>query len=207
MTRRSTTARSPGRERRPIGSGPASLTGAGYANYAPVDEPIERVRLAFGTERFARLAVDQGALRPGQPLPVQPQHRTRADGVEARRPGPRSLPRGGRRASRAHRRRAPRAAGRAVPRRRAASRSAPGARRHARTARSPPRAADRRPRARRRSAGARPGRRRSSRASIAGSVVVATGLLFVRFGQPVDARGQEHTKPDPDDGHHDHDQR
>ena len=33
-----------------------SLTGAGYANYAPVDETIERVRLAFGTERFARLA-------------------------------------------------------------------------------------------------------------------------------------------------------
>ncbi len=33
-----------------------SLTGAGYANYAPVDETIERVRLAFGTERFTRLA-------------------------------------------------------------------------------------------------------------------------------------------------------
>jgi FAD/FMN-containing dehydrogenase len=36
--------------------GIASLTGAGYANYAPVDETTERVRLAFGTERFARLA-------------------------------------------------------------------------------------------------------------------------------------------------------
>ena len=33
-----------------------SLSGAGYANYAPVDETNERVRLAFGTERFARLA-------------------------------------------------------------------------------------------------------------------------------------------------------
>ena len=33
-----------------------TLSGAGYANYAPVDESIERVRLAFGNERFARLA-------------------------------------------------------------------------------------------------------------------------------------------------------
>jgi FAD/FMN-containing dehydrogenase len=35
---------------------PVSLTGAGYANYAPVDEPPERVRAAYGPERFARLA-------------------------------------------------------------------------------------------------------------------------------------------------------
>jgi FAD/FMN-containing dehydrogenase len=34
---------------------PASLTGAGYANYAPVDESAERVKAAFGPERFARL--------------------------------------------------------------------------------------------------------------------------------------------------------
>ena len=34
---------------------PASLTGAGYGNYAPVDETAERVRAAFGDERFARL--------------------------------------------------------------------------------------------------------------------------------------------------------
>ena len=33
-----------------------SWSGAGYANYAPVDETNERVRLAFGTERFERLA-------------------------------------------------------------------------------------------------------------------------------------------------------
>jgi hypothetical protein len=45
--------------------GPASLTGAGYANYAPVDEPIERVRLAFGTERFARLASIKARYDPG----------------------------------------------------------------------------------------------------------------------------------------------
>jgi FAD/FMN-containing dehydrogenase len=35
---------------------PASLSGAGYANYAPVDETADRVRAAFGPERFARLA-------------------------------------------------------------------------------------------------------------------------------------------------------
>ncbi len=35
---------------------PSSLTGAGYANYAPVDETPDRVRRAFGDERFARLA-------------------------------------------------------------------------------------------------------------------------------------------------------
>jgi FAD/FMN-containing dehydrogenase len=32
-----------------------SLSGAGYANYSPVDETPERIRLAFGTERYARL--------------------------------------------------------------------------------------------------------------------------------------------------------
>jgi FAD/FMN-containing dehydrogenase len=35
---------------------PASLTGAGYGNYAPVDETDERVRASFGAERYARLA-------------------------------------------------------------------------------------------------------------------------------------------------------
>lgn len=34
---------------------PASLSGAGYGNYAPVDETEERVRAGFGTERFTRL--------------------------------------------------------------------------------------------------------------------------------------------------------
>jgi FAD/FMN-containing dehydrogenase len=34
---------------------PASLTGAGYGNYAPVDETDERVRASFGAERYARL--------------------------------------------------------------------------------------------------------------------------------------------------------
>jgi len=34
---------------------PASLSGAGYANYAPVDETPDRVRAAYGPERYARL--------------------------------------------------------------------------------------------------------------------------------------------------------
>jgi FAD/FMN-containing dehydrogenase len=42
-----------------------SLTGAGYANYAPVDETIERVRLAFGNERFARLSSIKARYDPG----------------------------------------------------------------------------------------------------------------------------------------------
>jgi len=45
--------------------GVSSLTGAGYANYAPVDETTERVRLAFGTERFARLATIKARYDPG----------------------------------------------------------------------------------------------------------------------------------------------
>ena len=35
---------------------PSSLSGAGYANYSPVDETPERVVAAFGAERYARLA-------------------------------------------------------------------------------------------------------------------------------------------------------
>jgi len=37
------------------GIGVSSLTGAGYGNYAPVDETDDRVRAGFGPERFARL--------------------------------------------------------------------------------------------------------------------------------------------------------
>ncbi len=36
--------------------GPMSLSGAGYANYAPVDETPDRIRAAFGSARFDRLA-------------------------------------------------------------------------------------------------------------------------------------------------------
>ena len=42
-----------------------TLSGAGYANYAPVDETTERIRLAFGTERFARLASIKARYDPG----------------------------------------------------------------------------------------------------------------------------------------------
>jgi FAD/FMN-containing dehydrogenase len=35
--------------------GVSSLTGAGYANYSPVDETPDRIKLAFGPDRFARL--------------------------------------------------------------------------------------------------------------------------------------------------------
>ena len=34
---------------------PASVSGAGYANYSPVDETPDRVRAAYGPERYARL--------------------------------------------------------------------------------------------------------------------------------------------------------
>ncbi len=43
----------------------SSLSGAGYANYAAVDETNERVRLAFGTERFTRLTETKARLDPG----------------------------------------------------------------------------------------------------------------------------------------------
>ena len=35
---------------------PSSFSGAGYGNYSPVDETADRVRAAFGPERFERLA-------------------------------------------------------------------------------------------------------------------------------------------------------
>jgi FAD/FMN-containing dehydrogenase len=47
------------------GLGVGSLSGAGYANYAPVDETVERIRLAFGIERFARLARIKARYDPG----------------------------------------------------------------------------------------------------------------------------------------------
>lgn len=42
-----------------------TLSGAGYANYAPFDETTERIRLAFGTERFTRLAKIKARYDPG----------------------------------------------------------------------------------------------------------------------------------------------
>jgi len=45
--------------------GVASLSGAGYANYASVDETNERLRMSFGTERFTRLSAIKGRYDPG----------------------------------------------------------------------------------------------------------------------------------------------
>ena len=42
-----------------------SMTGAGYANYASSDETIERVRLAFGVDRFRRLTKIKAKYDPG----------------------------------------------------------------------------------------------------------------------------------------------
>ena len=54
-TRPTTTPRSRGRGGRGRPIAPSSYSGAGYANYASADETAERVRAAFGEERFARL--------------------------------------------------------------------------------------------------------------------------------------------------------
>ncbi len=45
--------------------GVGSYSGAGYTNYASVDETVERIRLAFGNERFARLASVKARYDPG----------------------------------------------------------------------------------------------------------------------------------------------
>ncbi len=43
---------------------PASLTGGGYMNYSPVDESPDRVRAAYGDERWARLVAVKRRLDP-----------------------------------------------------------------------------------------------------------------------------------------------
>jgi FAD/FMN-containing dehydrogenase len=43
---------------------PSSLTGAGYVNYSPVDESSERVRAAYGPERYERLVAVKRRLDP-----------------------------------------------------------------------------------------------------------------------------------------------
>jgi FAD/FMN-containing dehydrogenase len=44
---------------------PASLTGAGYVNYSPVDESADRVRAAYGDERWRRLVAVKRRYDPG----------------------------------------------------------------------------------------------------------------------------------------------
>jgi FAD/FMN-containing dehydrogenase len=57
---------------------PWSYTGGGYVNYMQADEPIERVRAAFGNERFARLQAlktrhdPENVLRRNQNIPPAP---------------------------------------------------------------------------------------------------------------------------------------
>ncbi len=59
------TRRSRGRETTAERIAVGSLNGAGYANYASHDETNERVRLSFGTEKFARLAKIKARYDPG----------------------------------------------------------------------------------------------------------------------------------------------
>jgi FAD/FMN-containing dehydrogenase len=43
---------------------PASLTGGGYVNYSPVDESADRVKAAYGADRYARLVAVKRRLDP-----------------------------------------------------------------------------------------------------------------------------------------------
>lgn len=44
---------------------PASLTGGGYVNYSPVDESADRVKAAYGPDRYSRLVAVKRRLDPG----------------------------------------------------------------------------------------------------------------------------------------------
>ena len=60
--------------------------GGGYANYAQPDEPLERVRAAFGDEAFERLQALKRAVRPGQRPPPQPEHPAELSCAQDRNP-------------------------------------------------------------------------------------------------------------------------
>jgi FAD/FMN-containing dehydrogenase len=47
---------------------PWSFSGGGYVNYMQADEPIERVRAAFGAEAFERLQALKGRYDPDNVL-------------------------------------------------------------------------------------------------------------------------------------------
>lgn len=47
---------------------PFSINGGGYVNYMQADEPLERVRAAFGPQTFARLQAVKGRYDPGNVL-------------------------------------------------------------------------------------------------------------------------------------------
>ena len=52
---------------------PWSVSG-GYANYMQADEPLERVRAAFGAEAFDAPPGPEVPLRPGQRPAPEPEH-------------------------------------------------------------------------------------------------------------------------------------
>jgi FAD/FMN-containing dehydrogenase len=55
----------------------SSYTGAGYGNYAQADEPAERVKAAFGDERWDRLRAVKRRYDPDNLFRFQPQHPAR----------------------------------------------------------------------------------------------------------------------------------
>ena len=52
---------------------PWSVSG-GYANYMQADEPLDRVRAAYGPDNFARLQALKSRYDPGQRPPSEPKH-------------------------------------------------------------------------------------------------------------------------------------
>ena len=68
-----TRPRSPGRVSTPTRCDRPRCRGAGYANYAPVDETPERVRAAFGSGALRTTDRREAALRPRQRVPIQPE--------------------------------------------------------------------------------------------------------------------------------------
>ena len=55
--------------------GSASLSGGGYVNYSPVDESADRVRAAYGDERWARLVAVKRRLDPANVFRFYPNIR------------------------------------------------------------------------------------------------------------------------------------
>ncbi|MFI5261453.1 MAG: FAD-binding oxidoreductase [Candidatus Limnocylindrales bacterium] len=57
---------------------PASLTGGGYVNYSPVDESADRIRAAYGADRYTRLVAVKRRLDPDNVFRFN--HNIRPDG-------------------------------------------------------------------------------------------------------------------------------
>ncbi len=56
-----------------------------YVNYLGVGDSAERVRAAYGPEKYARLAALKREVRPGEPLPPQPEHPAGVRSIEGAR--------------------------------------------------------------------------------------------------------------------------